>query len=176
MDALRLATLQATRGGLDAGAAGVVLRDVEDHAYAAHIEAGPAVVAYMIIDTRLWCECMGYRPQADGRVEFPAATAGGLDVNMMPFLLADPETSLPTHIRQYAPLVRACPWAPTCEEDFTRVGYLTVKETVVHPGECQRRPGLHVERPGPGAAGGGRQYRAPDTGSWYYDPEDSDMK
>jgi hypothetical protein len=56
-------------------------------------------------------------------------------------------------------MIRQCPvlnWTqdgPGCGDIKRRVVYLTVHESLVPVGETQRRPGVHIERPGPGIGG-----------------------
>ncbi|KAL3915537.1 MAG: hypothetical protein SGPRY_007182, partial [Prymnesium sp.] len=76
------------------------------------------------------------------RVSFPAPS--GLDVNMMPFRMSDLST-LPPSVRDgYGPMVEIC-LATLSSEEIERVGYITVKESVVAAGETQRRAGMHTE-------------------------------
>lgn len=77
-----------------------------------------------------------------GHVTFPLPN--NRNVNMMPFILGNKE-SLPQDLQCYYPLIDACPF---CVEDFGKVAYLTVKESMVEQGQTQRRPGLHIESPG----------------------------
>ena len=70
---------------------------------------------------------------------------GGINVNMMPFIMGQ-LSSLPPELRKYGPLLERCP-VPRDEEG--QVGYLTVHESEV-PADgksTQRRAGLHVECP-----------------------------
>jgi hypothetical protein len=86
----------------------------------------------------------------DAPIVFPPPSDA--NVNMMPFRLDDPEGSLPEALRQYAPLIRALPvQAPTPPG---HIAYLTVAESFVPAGGCQRRPGMHVERPAAGCVAG----------------------
>ncbi|KAJ3141902.1 hypothetical protein HK100_005816 [Physocladia obscura] len=68
-----------------------------------------------------------------------------LNINMMPFVMGHTNT-LPDNCKRYAKLIDACIRRVSHEED--KVGYLTVQESWVEPGNTQRRPGLHVETPG----------------------------
>jgi hypothetical protein len=79
--------------------------------------------------------------------DFPAPT--DVNVNMMPFdLMAD--DSLPQYLRQYWPVIRACP----VPFRASQIAYLTVHESLVEKGSHQLRPGLHIERPGAISLGG----------------------
>ena len=72
----------------------------------------------------------------------------GLDINMMPFRLFDPEGTLPVQCRPWIPCIRCCMACYTSPEDFkTRVAYITVHESDVAGGKSHRRPGIHIERP-----------------------------
>ena len=94
------------------------------------------------------------------QLKFPEAH--GIQVNMMPILMFD-EASIPEFCRPYIGLIRACPvtkfdchgsdLSPVFRID--RIAYLTIDESIVPVGRSQRRPGLHVERPG-AIEGGGR--------------------
>jgi hypothetical protein len=77
-----------------------------------------------------------------GSVQFPSST--GRNVNMMPFIFGEKD-SLPTDLQCYFDLIEMCPYM---KEDIGKVGYLTVHESYVDVGECQRREGLHIESPG----------------------------
>lgn len=152
----RAARLEVLRGTLDASSPlaalrgnglvwssvfGEVDRDFLERRIA---RAGPGVVPFHAPGTTL---------------EFPPPTPGGLDVNMMPFYLHRGEQSLPPELRQYARMIWSCGARPhgytAVGDDFSskrlwdHVAYLTVHETEAVPaGRTQRRPGLHVERPG----------------------------
>ena len=66
------------------------------------------------------------------------------DINMMPFVMDDDLSSLPEDlVNDYGEMIRTCLRA--CPGEKGRVGYLTVHESVVTPGQSQRRPGLHTE-------------------------------
>mmetsp|Transcript_34510 Transcript_34510/g.74572 ORF Transcript_34510/g.74572 Transcript_34510/m.74572 type:complete len:276 (-) Transcript_34510:46-873(-) len=83
-------------------------------------------------------------------IEFPPFT--GIQINMMPIVMGD-ASSIPEEYRAYAPLVERCITTPGPgthrfpggRELRNAVGFLSVWETIVSPGESQRRPGLHVE-------------------------------
>ena len=90
--------------------------------------------------------------------------------------------TIPRNLRQYLPLLRACP-AWVSRHDRHKIGYLTVHESLVEPGQSQRRGGLHSETPGllqprPGAQGGAWSETGPgccDSVFWgegYADPSD----
>jgi hypothetical protein len=82
-------------------------------------------------------------------VTFPEPT--GLWVNMMPFVIGDPD-SIPAHLRQYQGLLDLCEFP---ESEYGRIGYLSICETFVRKGETQRRPGIHTEATATGRHGGG---------------------
>lgn len=75
-------------------------------------------------------------------IKFPPPT--GLRINMMPIVIGDVKT-LPQECRPYLPLLRMCPLP---SEEWGKVGYLTIDESVVEEGASQRRGGLHTESPG----------------------------
>lgn len=78
-----------------------------------------------------------------GSVDFPSPQ--DVNVNMLPFVMGDPE-SLPAHLRQYyLTVIARC---PVEESEIGKVVYLTVTESFVKAGNSQRRGGLHIEAPG----------------------------
>lgn len=85
-------------------------------------------------------------------ITFPPPT--DLNINMMPIQLGHGLfRSLPQNCQQYAEFIwRHCPTPPwIIDEDGKMtfcIGYLTIQEGVVPVGTAQRRPGLHIERPG----------------------------
>lgn len=83
--------------------------------------------------------------KALGRVKFPPFT--GARIMMMPFFVEDINTVFPT---AYRDLVEQMFYLHV--ERHTGVGYLTIDEAKVKPGETHRRPGLHVD--GAGGWGG----------------------
>jgi len=82
-------------------------------------------------------------------VEFPPPN--GININMMPFIMGDPN-SIPPKYRQYWPLVERCQLSSA---ERQKVGYLTIQESLVPEGQAQRRPGMHVESPGAQLSQGG---------------------
>jgi hypothetical protein len=120
-------------------------------------------------------------------VEFPAPR--DIHINMMPVYLGiGIYRSLPNDYQHYANFIwRHCLshyWNPIKENEIptTRIGYLTIHEGWVPVGQSQRRPGLHIERPGAIASGGTWHNKHSDTfkaiawglGAWHEDglPED----
>lgn len=128
-----------------------------------------------------------------GRVPFPPFR-GGLNVNMLPINLRNLAETLPAELQQYEALIERCPYnlalelagkgsvdhdvdpradyAPPPDGRGPRahtIAYLTVTESMVRPGETQRRGGLHTEQPGLLRGGGGSfapgQYHAWGSGS-----------
>ncbi|KAI9318290.1 hypothetical protein DFJ73DRAFT_344285 [Zopfochytrium polystomum] len=63
-------------------------------------------------------------------------------VNMLPIEIGH-YCSLPLKCRRYAGLIELC--LMHCPKEFGKVGYLTIDERWVEPGDTQRRPGLHIE-------------------------------
>ena len=98
---------------------------------------------------------------------FPPPT--GVNVNMMPFQLTRCKETLPEELHGYIALIQNCmipkAWRRRCM-------YITIQESFVKRGECQRRPGLHIERPL--VTGGGRVLIGPQWGGGYHD-KDADM-
>ncbi|KAI9331787.1 hypothetical protein DFJ73DRAFT_799710 [Zopfochytrium polystomum] len=66
-------------------------------------------------------------------------------VNMLPIKMGMHD-SLPVKCKRYSSLVNRC--LSHCPKERFQVGYLTIHEGWVEPGESQRRPGLHIESPG----------------------------
>lgn len=83
-----------------------------------------------------------------------------ININMMPILLGSGVfTSLPDFCKQYRDMIWKHCFSPICVEDEKggyrhKVGYLTIHEGLVPVGEYQRRPGVHIERPGSIKVGG----------------------
>ena len=63
-----------------------------------------------------------------------------LNVNMMPFRIGS-VLSLPKNLRCWFGIINS-----TLQLDKGKTGYLTIQESWVEPGQCQRRPGLHTDR------------------------------
>lgn len=83
-------------------------------------------------------------------VEFPEYL--GIKINMMPYVIGDLE-SIPSEYRKYRHIVRQC---EIDGNEYGKVGYLTIHESIVKPGKSQRRPGVHTEKhPKAGPWGGG---------------------
>lgn len=80
--------------------------------------------------------------ELDGRVEFPPPM--DIQINMMPFIMGN-KASIPEEYQQYWPLIEKCILPPS---EHGKVGYLTIDEGWVQPGQAQRRGGLHIEAPG----------------------------
>ncbi len=77
------------------------------------------------------------------KVKFPPPV--GIVVNMMPFRIGD-ASSIPENMRQYVPLLAAC---PVNRAEDGQIGYLTIHEsTIEEEGASQRRGGIHTETPG----------------------------
>lgn len=87
------------------------------------------------------------------RWTFPPPT--GLNVNMMPIKYYDLQNSLPAELTGYKNMIRECyvPYADLddCNRSWIynqgKIVYLTIQETLVPVGQCQRRRGLHIEKP-----------------------------
>lgn len=79
-------------------------------------------------------------------VKFPMP--GGHRVNMMPVIPSRPDLN---PLPQYQDMIERC-------SQDGEVWYLTVDESLVLPGESQRRAGVHVEAPGKSSFGGGPHF------------------
>lgn len=66
-----------------------------------------------------------------------------ININMMPIKSHCAE-SIPTFLDQYIGLINYC--SNFCDRNKTI--YLTIQESIVEPCKSQRRPGVHIERPG----------------------------
>ena len=67
----------------------------------------------------------------------------GLDVNMMPIVLGDIST-IPEDCQPYKAMLETV-FSLMNAEEHGRVGYLTIQESDVMPGETQRRAGAHTD-------------------------------
>lgn len=91
-----------------------------------------------------------------GRVELPEFS--GVRCQMMPFRVDDPSGTVP--FEQWRPLVSfVCSIAKE-----HGVGFLTIDEAIVQPGQHHRRPGLHVDCGGSATDHGGAPPPAPKHG------------
>jgi hypothetical protein len=86
-----------------------------------------------------------------GKVVFPPFS--GLNVNMMPIDAAFFNSFLlPEIYKGYLPMIMSCvPYFMTddaFQNRTSRIMYVTIHEERVRVGECHRRAGIHVERPG----------------------------
>lgn len=86
-----------------------------------------------------------------GRATFPAPQ--DININMMPFIMGK-EDSLPEAYRHYWPLIEQC---NVPKKENGKICYLTIQESQVAAGQCQRRSGAHIESPGTIKQGG--EYR-----------------
>ena len=77
---------------------------------------------------------------------FPEST--GININMMPIVWRH----IPDFLRGYEFLIRKC--MQMAIPNWDKVMYLTIQESLVEPGQTQRRSGLHIERPGSISRGG----------------------
>lgn len=94
---------------------------------------------------------------AVGEVAFPRPV--GALINMMPIITGDPQ-SVPSHLHGYLPLI------DSTGLERGQLSYLTIHESLVLPGQTQRRPGVHTEGTaiygwGGGGWGGGSPQPAP---------------
>lgn len=81
------------------------------------------------------------------RVTFPVPS--DININMMPFVAESSLSTIPEYCRGYIPLIEACMKTTGCcyrrGDEASNIYYLTIQESLVNPGECQRRPGLHTD-------------------------------
>jgi len=95
------------------------------------------------------------------QVAFPSPK--NININMMPFIMGHAE-SIPSEYRHYQAMIDQC---PIDVQEWGKVGYLTIHESYVKPGESQRRSGLHTESPGVLMSDRGRVYIQPLSAKWY---------
>lgn len=84
-------------------------------------------------------------PQEELVVDFPAPA--NININMMPFVMAQKfhESKLPSNLKHYWDrIIKHC----ILRREIGKIGYLTIQESRVDKGSCQRRPGIHTESPG----------------------------
>ncbi len=84
-----------------------------------------------------------------GQVSLPKFQ--GTRLQMMPFLVHDPDSSVPAELACWLPLLRGI----AVHSEEVGVGFLTIDEAELRKGEHHRRPGLHVDCGGPLLAHGG---------------------
>lgn len=109
--------------------------------------------AYYIIKCRFYDPIVSPFP----KVIFP--TPQDININMMPIKLFD-QSSIPELYHPYLPIIYQCPnlrykYINGQHIDMIdKIVYLTIHESLVPVGQTQRRPGLHIERPGALEEGG----------------------
>lgn len=130
--------------------------------YKEHIDS--TNVSYMI-----WPRPVYHHPELMTRpIVFPPPK--DININMMPVKLgAGIFHCLPENCQPYAPFIwkhgLSMPWYHNEEGQLKhRIGYLTIQEGWVPVGEPQRRPGLHIERPGKITCGG--VWHSPNTATY----------
>jgi hypothetical protein len=93
----------------------------------------------------------------DNMIEFPEINPENLiNINMMPFKLFDVRRSLPSYLHKYCKMIYSIPLRGIAtslkikqKQINEHIAYLTIHESIMLPdGKSQRRPGLHIERPG----------------------------
>ena len=101
-------------------------------------------------------------PDEYDNMEYSFPKPSDININMMPFIVGETfeSSKLPEFVRPYWPMIKACldpemsrAWHHMWPKDLIpsevgKVNYLTIQESWVEPGTSQRRPGLHVDRPG----------------------------
>ncbi len=118
---------------------------------ASHLSKLPVELIFRIYQSvEIWSEHIiskGVFASVVARVDFPKPT--GIYCNMMPIRIGD-VSSIPESMRQYAPLLAACPLNRQEYDLFDhKIGYLTIHEsTAAVDGASQRRGGVHTETPG----------------------------
>eukprot|EP01129_Flabellula_baltica_P011447 TRINITY_DN5014_c0_g1_i1.p1 TRINITY_DN5014_c0_g1~~TRINITY_DN5014_c0_g1_i1.p1 ORF type:complete len:331 (+),score=61.71 TRINITY_DN5014_c0_g1_i1:207-1199(+) len=105
-------------------------------------------------------ESPGY---GDIRTSFSFPKRKGLYCNMMPFIIGHRSSLPPEYDEYYRCLISKLPFHP---DEIGQVGYLTVDERIVEPGESHRRPGLHIESPGILVNGGEHGFAKPISIFW----------
>jgi len=85
-------------------------------------------------------------------VKFPKSS--GININMMPFHYEDKD-SIPKKYHNYWHMIEACKKYSSTNNAKNEVWYLTIHESDVDMNSTQRRPGLHIDRPGGLEIGGG---------------------
>ena len=107
------------------------------------VEIIQEIYTYIFIFWKTHIETKGIFASIVSKVEFPKPK--GINCNMMPIQMFD-VNSIPGNMRQYLPLLAAC---PLNREEFWKIGYLTIHESVIsNEGQSQRRGGIHTETPG----------------------------
>ena len=101
------------------------------------------IYTYIFIFWETHIETRGIFASVVSKVKFPKPQ--GINCNMMPIRMFDVNT-IPDNMRQYLPLLAAC---PLNRDEFEKIGYLTIHESVIsNEGQSQRRGGIHTETPG----------------------------
>jgi len=112
----------------------------------------------MTIDDNYWAE---HQPEDEyvytlntkhsgvitSRTEFPDVPNSAelyININMMPYIIGLEETTIPKKYHRYLKMISECNVSILLNGT---IGYLTIQESFVKKGMCQRRPGLHVEAP-----------------------------
>ena len=91
----------------------------------------------------------------------------------MPIKLWDLENTLPSELQGYKAIIASCYYSNFKVDmegkygtNNDLIGYLTIHESYVEPGTTQRRPGLHIERPGVVASQDTRLVTRPTIERW----------
>ena len=107
------------------------------------VEIIQEIYTYIFMFWETHIEIKGIFASVVSKVKFPQPK--GINCNMMPIKMFD-VNSIPDNMRQYLPLLAAC---PLNRDEFWKIGYLTIHESVTsNEGQCQRRGGIHTETPG----------------------------
>ena len=107
------------------------------------VEIIQEIYTYIFIFWETHIETKGIFASVVSKVKFPKPK--GINCNMMPIQMFDVD-SIPGNMRQYLPLLAAC---PLNRDEFWKIGYLTIHESIIsNEGQSQRRGGIHTETPG----------------------------
>lgn len=120
---------------------------------------------------QLYARYNRYKHDSSGNIRFPAPQ--DININMMPIKLWDLDGTLPPELQSYKEIIASCYYAHfkvdsdgNYRKNDEDVAYLTVHESYVEPGKTQRRPGLHIERPGVEASPDTRLVMRPTVERW----------
>ena len=134
------------------------ISDIIDDEYDKHIDT-VSVASKTGVATFLFNEEDPFH--TEWKFKFPEFS--NINVNMMPFKIFKAKETLPEYLHGYLKIIESCPIyqfdcsLPDGKYTPDKICYLTIHESIVKKGETQRRPGVHIERPGSiSALNGGR--------------------
>lgn len=113
-----------------------------------------------------------YKSDSSPNVKFPPPQ--NININMMPIKLWDLDNTLPPELQGYKEIIASCYYSTFRVAtdgsyhitNYDTIGYLTIHESYVEPEKTQRRPGLHIERPGVVASQDTRLVLRPSKERW----------